>query len=100
VAIGVVQQLIAEGAEVRAYDPKAMEKARSLVPQAILVAQPEEVADGADALLILTEWTEFKSLPWLAIKKRMLSPLLFDGRNLLDPAEMRAHGFTYTGVGH
>jgi UDPglucose 6-dehydrogenase len=100
VAIGVVQQLIAEGAEIRAYDPKAAEKAHPLIPQAILVARPEEVADGADALLILTEWTEFKTLPWLAIKKRMLSPLLFDGRNLLDPAEMRAHGFTYTGVGH
>src|SRR5471032_1593727 len=48
------------------------------------------VADGADALLILTEWNEFKSLPWAAIKKRMLSPLLFDGRNLLNPDEIRA----------
>jgi UDPglucose 6-dehydrogenase len=100
VAIAVVQQLIAEGAEVRAYDPKAMEKARALVPEAKMVAKPEEVAEGADAILILTEWNEFKSLPWAAIKKSMLSPLLFDGRNLLDPQEMRAAGFTYTGIGH
>jgi UDPglucose 6-dehydrogenase len=100
VAIAVVQQLIAEGAEVRAYDPKAMDKARALVPEVKMAARPEEVAAGADALLVLTEWNEFKSLPWAAMKKSMLSPLLFDGRNLLDPQEMRAAGFTYTGIGH
>ncbi|MCE0522786.1 MAG: UDP-glucose/GDP-mannose dehydrogenase family protein [Methylacidiphilales bacterium] len=100
VAISIVQQLIAEGAEVRAYDPKAMEKARPLVPEAKMVSKPEEVAEGADALLVLTEWNEFKSLPWPAIKKSMLSPLLFDGRNLLNREEMRAAGFTYTGIGH
>jgi UDPglucose 6-dehydrogenase len=99
VAIAVVQQLIAEGAEVRAYDPKAMDKARELVPQARMCEQPEDVADHADALLILTEWNEFKSLPWVAIKKRMLSPLLFDGRNLLNPEEIRGLGFTYTSIG-
>jgi UDPglucose 6-dehydrogenase len=100
VAIAVVQQLLAEGAEVRAYDPKAMEKARPLVPEATLVERPEDVADGADALLILTEWSEFKSLPWPAIRKRMLSPLIFDGRNLLNREEMKAAGFQYTGIGH
>ena len=99
VAISVIQQLLAEGAEVRAYDPKAMEKARTLVPDVKLVSQPEEVADGVDALLILTEWNDFKILPWAAMKKRMLSPLLFDGRNLLDPEEMRRLGFTYTSIG-
>jgi UDPglucose 6-dehydrogenase len=100
VAIAVVEALIAEGAEVRAYDPKGMEKAQPLVPKCIMVDAPEKVAEGADALLILTEWTDFKTLPYAAMKKSMLSPLLFDGRNLLDPAEMRALGFTYTGVGH
>jgi UDPglucose 6-dehydrogenase len=99
VAIAIIQQLIAEGAEIRAYDPQAMEKARALVPEAKMVASAEEVADSADALLLLTEWNEFKSLPWPAIKKRMLSPLLFDGRNLLDPDEIRALGFTYTSIG-
>ncbi len=76
-----------------------MEKARALVPEAKMVDRPEDVADGADALLLLTEWNEFKTLPWLALKKRMLSPLLFDGRNLLNPDEMRAAGFTYTSIG-
>jgi UDPglucose 6-dehydrogenase len=100
VAISVVQQLLAEGAEVRAYDPKAMEKAKALVPGAIMVENPEEVADGADALLILTEWNDFKTLDYAGIKKRMLSPLLFDGRNLLNRDEMKAAGFQYTGIGH
>jgi UDPglucose 6-dehydrogenase len=99
VAIAIVQQLAAEGAEVRAYDPKAMEKAQPLVPQAAMTGTPEEVADGADAVLILTEWNEFRALPWMAMKKKMLSPLLFDGRNLLDPEEMRALGYTYASVG-
>jgi UDPglucose 6-dehydrogenase len=100
VAISVVQALIAEGAEIRAYDPQAMEKAKALVPGCIMVENAESVAEGADALLVLTEWTEFKSLPYSVMKKSMLSPLLFDGRNLLDPTEMRAAGFTYTGIGH
>ena len=99
VAIGIVQQLIAEGAEVRAYDPKAMEKAAPLLPDLKMTEKAEDVADGADALLLLTEWNEFKTLPWLAMKKRMLSPLLFDGRNLLNPDEMRSLGFTYTSIG-
>ena len=100
VAISVVQQLLAEGAEVRAYDPQAMEKARPLVPQCKMVSKPEEVAEGADAILVLTEWNEFKTLPWATIKKSMLSPLLFDGRNLLSREEMKAAGFQYTGIGH
>jgi UDPglucose 6-dehydrogenase len=100
VAISIVQDLLAEGAEVRAYDPKAMEKAKPLVPQATMVEKPEDVADGADAILILTEWNEFKALPWPANRKRMLSPLLFDGRNLLSREEMKAAGFQYTGIGH
>ncbi len=100
VAISVVQQLIAEGAEVRAYDPQAMEKAKPLVPKCVMVDSAEKVAEGADALLLLTEWNEFKTLPWVEMKKSMLSPLLFDGRNLLSREEMRAAGFTYTGIGH
>jgi UDPglucose 6-dehydrogenase len=99
VAISIVQQLIAEGAEVKAYDPKAMDKAVPLVPGVKMVEKAEDVAEGADAILLLTEWTEFKTLPWQTMKKKMLSPLLFDGRNLLDPEQIRALGFTYTSVG-
>jgi UDPglucose 6-dehydrogenase len=99
VAIAVVQQLLAEGAEVRAYDPKGMEKAATLIPTAKMVETAEEVAESADAILVLTEWNDFKTLPWAAMKKTMLSPLLFDGRNLLQADEMRALGFTYTSIG-
>jgi UDPglucose 6-dehydrogenase len=99
VAIAIVKQLISEGAEVRAYDPKGMEKAQPLVPECKMVEKAEDVAEGADALLLLTEWTDFKTLPWQAMKKKMLSPLLFDGRNLLDPEQLRALGFTYTSIG-
>jgi UDPglucose 6-dehydrogenase len=99
VAIEVVRQLIAEGATVKAYDPKAMEKAASLLPEVKMTGRPEEVAEGADAVLILTEWNDFKSLPWPAMKKTMLSPLLFDGRNLLNPDEIRGLGFTYISIG-
>jgi UDPglucose 6-dehydrogenase len=99
VAVDIVRQLVAEGAEVRAYDPKAMEKAAPLVPGCAMAGQAEDVSDGADAVLLLTEWAEFRSLPWLAMRKRMLSPLLFDGRNLLDPREMRSFGFSYTSIG-
>ena len=77
-----------------------MEKAQPLVPKCVMAESAEKVAEGADALLILTEWVDFKSLPYDAMKKTMVSPLLFDGRNLLDPAEMRGLGFTYTGIGH
>src|ERR1700761_870949 len=64
VAIEVVKALISEGAVVKAYDPKGMEKAAPLVPGCNMVEKAEDVADGADALLILTEWNEFKTLPW------------------------------------
>lgn len=99
VAIEIIKALLAEGAQIKAYDPKAMEKARPLLPGVEMVAQAEDVAEGADAIALLTEWNDFKNLPWVAIKKRMLSPLLFDGRNLLNPEEMRRIGFTYTSIG-
>ena len=99
VAISICQDLVKEGAQVFAYDPQAMEKARPLVPGVTMVDSPEKVADGVDAVLVLTEWNDFKGLPWQAMKKAMVSPLLFDGRNLLNPEEMRGLGFTYADIG-
>jgi len=84
---------------VKAYDPQAMDKAAPLVPLVRLPERRVQCAEGSDAVLLLTEWTDFKSLPWQAMKKTMLSPLLFDGRNLLDPEEMRGLGYTYVSVG-
>jgi UDPglucose 6-dehydrogenase len=99
VAIEIAQLMLAEGASVRAYDPQGMEKARELVPKVQMCQQAHEVAEGADAVVLVTEWTEFKALPWAEMKQRMISPLVFDGRNLLDPEQMKSLGFQYFGVG-
>lgn len=99
VAIELVKEMVKEGAKVRAYDPKAMEKAAPMLPGVTLTATAEEVAEGADAVIVATEWTDFKTVDWKKIKQAMNSPLLFDGRNLLDPAKMKALGFDYSSIG-
>jgi UDPglucose 6-dehydrogenase len=99
VAIEIAQTLIAEGALVQAYDPKAMEKARPLLPQITLCATGEEVAEGAEAIIVATEWKDFLSLDWAAMKQKAVTPHLFDGRNLLDANEMKALGYDYVSIG-
>lgn len=101
VAIDIVEQLVAEGALVSAYDPKAMDKAAELpVGKNILFASdPIEAAAGADALLIATEWPDFASVDLAALRETMNTPLIFDGRNLLDPVAARDFGFQYRGIG-
>ncbi len=97
-SIELIRRLLAEGASLRAYDPEAMEKTRAIFPQ-VNYTDPYEVADRADALLIVTEWEEFKKLDWSRVRDSMLRPLIFDGRNLLDPAMMKELGFEYQSVG-
>jgi UDPglucose 6-dehydrogenase len=102
VAIDLVNRLVAEGAIVTAYDPKGMEKAleyKLLPPSVKLVASPLEAVEGAEALLLATEWKEFARQDFAAIKGRMHTPLVFDGRNHLNPKTMREMGFVYYGVG-
>jgi UDPglucose 6-dehydrogenase len=101
VAVDVISQLVKEGAEVTAYDPKGMDKAAEwkLIEGAKLAASPLEAADGAEALIIATEWKEFDSVDLAELKSRMHTPLIFDGRNLLEPSRVRGAGFTYTSVG-
>jgi UDPglucose 6-dehydrogenase len=102
VAIELVNRLVAEGAQVTAYDPKGMEKAveYKLLPASLKLAHsPLEAAEGAEALLLATEWKEFARQDFAAVKAAMHTPLLFDGRNLLNPKTMRDMGFTYHGVG-
>lgn len=101
VAIDLVNDLIKEGAEVRVFDPKGMEKAKefNLVPGAILVNSPLEAVDGAEALVIATEWKEFANIELELVKEKMHTPLIFDGRNLFDPATVAKFGFTYRGIG-
>jgi UDPglucose 6-dehydrogenase len=101
VAIDLVEALIKEGAHVTAYDPKAMENAKSL-PLAGKIKFADtalDATDGAEALVIATEWPEFCHQDFTEVKKRMVAPLIFDGRNILDPLTLKEFGFTYRGIG-
>lgn len=101
VAISLVEQLVAEGAKVRAFDPKAMDKTRELpLGDKIYLAESAlDAAQDAEVLIIATEWPEFASVDLAALRKAMASPLIFDGRNLLDPVAVRDFGFQYRGIG-
>ena len=99
IAMDLAEELLKRGAEVTAYDPQGMEKASQILPALKLASDAEAVAEGADCLIVATEWKEFRDLDWTRIKQRMISPLLFDGRNLLEPQRMRELGFVYTSVG-
>ncbi len=98
-AIDLVAVLVREGARVRAYDPEAMEKARPLLPEIEYVQSPYEAARDAEALLIATEWGQFRQLDWDQVRETMARPLILDGRNLLSPKEMKARGFEYRSFG-
>jgi UDPglucose 6-dehydrogenase len=98
-ALEVIHLLQNEGALVRAYDPEAMENARKALPKVSLCEDPYEVARNSDALLLATEWNEFKQLDFKEIYKVMKQPIIMDGRNLWDGAYLRSLGFTYFSVG-
>jgi UDPglucose 6-dehydrogenase len=100
-AIDIVGDLLAEGAHVTAYDPKGMENVRhfKMIPGAKLAESAIEAARGAEALVIATEWPEFARVDFAALKQAMASPLIFDGRNLLDPSTMDHLGFQYRCIG-
>ncbi|MFK5921217.1 MAG: UDP-glucose/GDP-mannose dehydrogenase family protein [Verrucomicrobiota bacterium] len=101
VAIELVEKLVAEGAQVTAYDPQGAENAKNLpVGSKIKIVDSAEAAvKDAEALIIATEWPEFASADFSAVRKSMLAPLIFDGRNLLDPRKMAQLGFEYHGIG-
>jgi UDPglucose 6-dehydrogenase len=94
-AIDLVNQLLAEGAHIRAYDPEAMERAKAVAPQIEYAKTPYEAAEDSEALLIATEWDEFRKLDWDRVRDAMARPLILDGRNLLSPRDMKSHGFEY-----
>lgn len=98
-SLSIIDQLKQEGASIRVYDPVAMPKSRSALKDATFCKDSYETADGADALIIITEWSEFRYLDFPAIKNRMKNPLLIDGRNICDPSRMYSLGFTYHGIG-
>ncbi len=98
-SVDVIRALEHAGARVKAYDPVAIERAAEYIPEVTFCATAYDAAKEADALLLITEWNEFKQLNWEKIKSFMRTPIILDGRNLYDPEEMRDLGFTYWGVG-
>ena len=102
-SLAVVRSLQGEGARLRLYDPQAMDEFQHHYPQGsqqlTYCGSPEDAADGAEALLVVTEWQEFLKVDLAQIRPRMATPVIVDGRNLLDPAAVRASGFEYYSVG-
>jgi UDPglucose 6-dehydrogenase len=101
-AIDLCQRLLKEGAKLRVHDPQAMEKAKALLPESehvTYVAAMNDVATGCDALVVATEWPEFTQVDLERAKRELSHPILFDGRNLFDPAEMERLGFVYKSIG-
>ena len=101
-AIDLCNRLLKEGAKIRVHDPKAMDKAKAVLPPGPNVEYVESmqaVPEGCDAVAIATEWPEFGKLDWAAARHGMIAPILFDGRNLLDRHEMESLGYLYKGVG-
>ncbi len=98
-AIDILNLLQNDGAKIKAFDPKAMESAKTILKNIEYLDDPYSVADDADLLLILTEWNEFKEMDLEEIKKRMKSPNIIDARNIFDPQKVKKLGFQYIGVG-
>ncbi len=99
-AITIIKELLKHGAVVRAYDPVAIEEAKRHLGNSIKYAKTDyEALKGADALVVVTEWHEFRRPDFEKMKKLMAGHVVFDGRNIYDPAEMRSLGFEYFGIG-
>lgn len=99
-ALAFIARALAEGATVRAHDPKAMDEARRRLGDRVsLAGHPYEALEGADALVVLTEWQEYRVLDHARAKRALKRPVVVDARNLYDPARMRQAGFTYASIG-
>jgi len=96
----LIDRLLAAGTTVRVHDPEAIDNVRRLYGDRLVYCdRPDEAVDGADALAIVTEWKEFVHPDFGQVRARMRRPVIFDGRNLYDPARIRAEGFTYYSIG-
>lgn len=98
----IIQEIVKRGGAVRAYDPVAMQEAQRLLasdPGVTFADAPMAALDGADALIIVTEWKEFRSPDFAAIKSRLKTPVIFDGRNLYDPQAVKEAGLEYISIG-
>lgn len=98
-SLDIAKVLLAAGAHVRGYDPAAMERTRAILPELEYTKDAYQAAAGADAVVVVTEWNEFRQLDLQRIKTSMRTPVVVDGRNIYVPATMRDLGFTYRGIG-
>jgi UDPglucose 6-dehydrogenase len=98
-ALTIVSSLIKMGADVHVYDPIAAENAKKQIPEMRVFDNPYETIRDCDALVVATEWDEFRNLDVRAVKVLLKQPIVVDGRNIYDPEEMKAEGFTYLGIG-
>ncbi len=98
-SLEIMRSLIREGAEVSAYDPQATEKARAVLPDVRYSASPYEAAQGAEAVLVVTEWEEFRHIDWQRLRGLVDRPLIIDGRNTLDSKLVAGSGFHYVSIG-
>ena len=98
-SMDIIRKFQEEGAQIKAYDPQAMENAKAIFGDIEYAKNAYEVAAGSDVLVIITEWEEFKNLDLSKIKKLLRQPVIIDGRNIFDPDEVKRLGFNYQGVG-
>jgi len=98
-AIDIIQLLLKEGAKIKCFDPLAMDNTKKILPHLTYCQDEYETAKASDALVIATEWNQFRNLDLSKIKKLLKSPLLLDLRNLYEPATLKSLGFIYEGVG-
>jgi UDPglucose 6-dehydrogenase len=98
-AIPIIQGLQARGARIKAYDPEAMEAAKKIFQNVTFCTGPYEVAEGSHAIVLLTEWNQFRLLDLERIKGLLKEPVFIDLRNVYEPLHMQGLGFRYCGVG-
>jgi UDPglucose 6-dehydrogenase len=98
-SINIIKLLLKEDANIRCFDPLAMDNTKKILPSLTYCQDEYETAEHRDALVIATEWNQFRNLNLLKIKKLLKSPILLDLRNLYDPATLKSLGFIYEGVG-
>ena len=99
-SIRIIEKLLDEGANIVAYDPEAMEEAKRIFGTRIQLAPSNySCLEGADALLLITEWQAFRHPNFERIRQTMRQPVIFDGRTIYDPGQVKLLGFTYYGIG-
>ena len=98
-AVGIIRSLLDDGATIRAYDPVAKSEAEKLLPEVVYAEDEYAAVKGADALVFVTEWNQFRALDMKRIRDLMKTPKIADLRNIYEPEDMRELGFEYVGVG-